>query len=126
MSADEDRERAAARRNGGSDDDRLKALAERIEAGKRVKAEREGPKPGTDNSGLALAMKLGSEFIAGVLVGIALGWGFDHFLGTSPWGLIVFLLLGFAAGTLNVMRAVGAVAEPDPHRFKRRGKGDET
>jgi ATP synthase protein I len=31
----------------------------------------------------------------------------DRFLSTSPWGLIVFLLLGFAAGVLNVMRTAG-------------------
>jgi len=33
----------------------------------------------------------------------------DRWLGISPWGLIVFLLLGFAAGVLNVVRAAGAV-----------------
>jgi ATP synthase protein I len=36
-----------------------------------------------------------------------LGWLLDRWLGISPWGLIVFLLLGFAAGVLNVMRAAG-------------------
>ncbi len=55
-------------------------------------------------------MKLSSEFIAGVVVGAALGWFIDRFAGTSPWGLIVFLLLGFAAGVLNVLRSAGKVA----------------
>jgi ATP synthase protein I len=36
-----------------------------------------------------------------------LGWLLDRWLGTSPGGLIVFVLLGFAAGVLNVMRAAG-------------------
>jgi hypothetical protein len=35
----------------------------------------------------------------------------DRWLGISPWGLIIFLLLGFAAGVLNVMRAAGIVRE---------------
>jgi ATP synthase protein I len=35
----------------------------------------------------------------------------DRWLKTSPWGLIVFLLLGFAAGVLNVVRAAGVVAQ---------------
>ena len=35
----------------------------------------------------------------------ALGWGLDRLAGTSPWGLIGFLLLGFCAGVLNVVRA---------------------
>jgi ATP synthase protein I len=56
------------------------------------------------------AFRLASEFVAGVLVGAALGWGFDRFLGTSPWGLIGFLLLGFAAGVLNVVRASGSLS----------------
>jgi len=45
--------------------------------------------------------------VAGVILGAALGWAVDRWLGTSPWGLIVLLLLGFAAGTLNVMRSAG-------------------
>jgi ATP synthase protein I len=44
------------------------------------------------------------------MVGAGLGWLIDRGLGISPWGLIVFLLLGFAAGVLNVMRSAGVVA----------------
>jgi ATP synthase protein I len=63
--------------------------------------------------GYAVAMRLAADFVAGVLVGAAVGWGFDRLLGTSPWGLIVFLLLGFAAGVLTVMRSAGLV-KPGP------------
>ena len=45
------------------------------------------------------------------MVGAGIGWGLDFWLGTTPWGLIVFVLLGFAAGVLNVMRAAGVVRE---------------
>jgi ATP synthase protein I len=45
---------------------------------------------------------------------VILGYLFDLFLSTSPWGLIVFLLLGFCAGVLNVLRAAGKVASPHP------------
>jgi ATP synthase protein I len=80
-------------------------------------------KIGTDQSGneqdaaqarasaMAVGLRLSSELVAGVLVGAALGWGFDRLLSTSPWGLIVFLLLGFTAGVINVMRAAGAMAK---------------
>jgi ATP synthase protein I len=68
-----------------------------------------------DRAGMALAVKLSSEFIAGVLAGAGLGWVIDQLAGSSPWGLIVFLLLGFLAGVLNVMRATGAVG---PARIK--------
>ena len=63
-------------------------------------------------SDLARGLKLSSEFIAGVVVGAGLGWFIDRLAGTSPFGLIVFLLLGFAAGILNVLRETGAVAQP--------------
>lgn len=66
--------------------------------------------------GYALAVKLSSEFIAGVLVGAGLGYLFDRFLGTAPWGMIFFLLLGFCAGVLNVLRSTGAVSTPQPGR----------
>jgi ATP synthase protein I len=48
-----------------------------------------------------------------VIVGALLGYLFDRFAGTAPWGMIVFLLLGFCAGVLNVLRSTGAVAQSD-------------
>ena len=58
-------------------------------------------------SAMALGFRLSSELIAGVVVGALLGWAFDHLLSTSPWGLIVFVLLGFIAGVVNVVRSAG-------------------
>ena len=51
--------------------------------------------------------QLSSELIAGVVVGALIGWGFDRLLSTSPFGMIVFLLLGFTAGVVNVIRSAG-------------------
>ena len=62
-------------------------------------------------SAMAMGLRLSSELVAGVLVGAGLGWGFDRLLSTSPWGLIVFLLLGFTAGVTNVMRTAGVMAK---------------
>ena len=59
-------------------------------------------------SAMALGFRLSSELIAGVVVGALLGWGFDRLLSTSPFGLIAFVLLGFVAGVLNVIRSAGA------------------
>ena len=50
---------------------------------------------------------MSTEFVAGVIAGGGLGWFVDRTLGTSPWGLIVLLMLGFCAGIYNVMRASG-------------------
>lgn len=63
-------------------------------------------------AGYGQALKLSSEFVAGIVVGAGIGWLLDTVAGTSPWGLIIFLLLGFAAGVLNVLRAAGVVAQP--------------
>lgn len=62
-------------------------------------------------TGYGQALKLSSEFIAGVVVGVGLGWIIDRLAGTAPWGLIVGLLLGFGAGILNVLRSAGLASE---------------
>jgi len=51
------------------------------------------------------AFRFASEFVAAIIVGALVGYGVDALLGTKPWAMIVLLLLGFAAGVLNVMRA---------------------
>ena len=60
---------------------------------------------------MAMGFRLSSELIAGVLVGALMGWGFDRLLSTSPFGLIVFVLLGFSAGVLNVIRSAGVAPD---------------
>lgn len=67
---------------------------------------------GSDPSGLAQAFRLSSEFVAGVIAGGIVGWIVDYLLGSTPWGLIVFLLLGFVAGVMNVMRTAGLSKGP--------------
>src|ERR1700744_1699137 len=62
----------------------------------------------TDGSALSRGFRLSSELVGAVIGGAGLGWLLDRWLGISPWGLIVFLLLGFAAGVLNVVRAAQA------------------
>jgi len=61
--------------------------------------------------GYGQALKLSSEFIAGVVVGVGLGWIIDRVAGIAPWGLIVGLLLGFGAGILNVLRSAGLASQ---------------
>lgn len=95
------------------DDSELSARLERLDTTlSQVRAKREPPAPKSaadtsSRSGVALAFRLGAEFVSGVLVGAAIGYGIDTFLAIAPWGLIVFTLIGFAAGVLNMMRAAG-------------------
>ncbi len=87
---------------------RLERLGESLEA--RRTAE-EAEKSRGRSSGFGRATKIASEFVAGVIVGGGIGWAIDRGLGTAPWGMILFVLLGFAAGVLNVLRAEGVVAD---------------
>jgi ATP synthase protein I len=90
---------------------RLKGLGTRLgQAGPPKPAENDSRKYVSDPAAMAKGFRLSSELVAGVVVGAILGWAFDRFTGLSPLGLIVFLLLGFAAGVLNVLRAAGVVA----------------
>src|ERR1700691_373875 len=55
-------------------------------------------------SGMSMGLRAGSEFVAAILVGGAIGWGLDWALKTKPAFTIVFFLLGVAAGVWNVIR----------------------
>nr|WP_236960425.1 AtpZ/AtpI family protein [Methylobacterium durans] len=88
---------------------RLKRLETQIEQ-KRISASpahssRSGSSAGP--SSLGRAMQLSTEFTGAVIAGGILGWIFDRFLGTKPWGMLVLLMLGFAAGVYSVIRASG-------------------
>lgn len=106
-------------RDQPDDLDRRRAELERALAARRPdKPEAEGGAKTGGLGGMGTALRLSSEFIAGVLGGALIGWVLDEFAGTRPWGLIVFLLLGFAAGVLNVLRSAGLV-EDSHARLKR-------
>ena len=50
--------------------------------------------------------RVAAELLAGLLIGAGIGWTIDKWLNTSPWFLIIFFLLGGAAGILNLWRIV--------------------
>lgn len=49
-------------------------------------------------------LQVGIELVAGVVGGVLIGYALDRWLGTAPFLLIAFFLLGAAAGTLNAYR----------------------
>jgi len=55
--------------------------------------------------GMAYGLRMAAELVAAVIVGGAIGYGLDRWLGSTPWLFLLFFLLGFAAGVLNVVRA---------------------
>ncbi|MEM9224722.1 MAG: AtpZ/AtpI family protein [Pseudomonadota bacterium] len=97
-----------------SDDDlstRRRALKAQLDA-KEVASEKEAARGPSAMAGYAVAFRLSTEFVSAILVGLAIGFGLDYALGTTPWLMILFLMLGFAAGVLNVLRSAGLIQPP--------------
>jgi ATP synthase protein I len=91
--------------------DRLRHLGERLDAARRANPPRRAePEGGADRTilqvALGLGMRFGIELIAAVGVGAGIGWLVDRALGTKPWAMVLFLVLGAAAGIMNSWRAV--------------------
>ena len=57
-------------------------------------------------SGAGFAFKISTEIVAALVVGVGIGLLVDKFLGTKPFGLIIFFILGGFAGFLNVYRVM--------------------
>jgi ATP synthase protein I len=105
-------------------EERSKSLGARLE---QARQSDEGTTKSDDVSrkGYSQALKISSEFISAIVVGGLIGYLLDYFLPTRPWGLIVFVLLGFCAGVLNVLRTTGKVSSPHPvDRIGMRGNKD--
>ena len=84
----------------GSFDERLRAAQAKVERGKPA------PQAGGDMqpSAMGIGVRVGVELVAAMAVAVAIGWGLDHWLRTTPWLLGLFVLLGGAAGVANVWR----------------------
>ena len=86
---------------------RVADLSKRIaEFESRQQEERRYRKAKLPTGGMALAGRVTTELVAGVVVGTFIGWAFDNWLGTSPTLMVVFFFLGSAAGMMNVWRAL--------------------
>lgn len=90
--------------------DPLTVLGERLEKARRARQSgRRIPDAGADQSSRAamgLGFRIGLELVVAVFVGVAIGWAIDRWLGTRPWGLLVFLFLGIGAAMTNIYRVV--------------------
>lgn len=62
---------------------------------------------GASTNAMGLALRVGIELVAALAVGLAIGWALDHVLGTTPWLLGLFVVLGGAAGVVNLWRLLG-------------------
>ncbi len=67
------------------------------------------PEPGTTGSlpggsTWGVGFRAGVEVVSALVVGVAVGWFLDRWLGTWPWLFLLFFVFGSVAGVLNVYR----------------------
>lgn len=104
------------------DRDELKSLEDRIDALKQKQA----PEPRGDEhySQAQIAWRMVTELVAGLLIGLGIGAGLDWLFGTKPWFLVLFILVGLAAG-VNVMLRTAKEVEKDQAAHAARAKKDD-
>mgnify|MGYP001332605093 CR=1 FL=1 len=84
------------------DPDRLRALDKRLQ---QVKG-KEPPAQTNTAKGFSqgeVAWRMVIELVTGMLLGMAIGYGLDVLAGTLPIFLIIFSLMGFAAGVKTML-----------------------
>lgn len=93
------------------DDPPLPSLAKLDEKLRAAEAKRRRTKARPDEAGqgLGFALRIGVEIVSALIVGVGIGIFLDWWLGTKPWFLLVFFVLGAAAGFMNVFRVVGGL-----------------
>ena len=89
------------------DPENLRALGKRLDEVQRRKAASQNQAPA---SPMGIAFRFAAEMVAALVVGLGIGWGLDWLFGrfithTRPVFLLVFVVLGAAAGIRNVMHA---------------------
>ncbi|MGB8623725.1 MAG: AtpZ/AtpI family protein [Paracoccaceae bacterium] len=88
--------------------ERLARLEERIEQVKKAHAP-EKPHQEEHYSQANLAWRMVIELVAGLGIGFGIGYGLDVLLGTLPFLLVLFTLLGFAAGIKTMLRSAAEI-----------------
>ena len=107
------------------DPDRLKALEARL-AKLKGQAPEEPSATGKALSQGELAWRMVVELVTGVLIGLAIGYGLDELLGTRPFLLVIFALLGFAAGVRTMVGTARKMGEAAAARMNAGKPDDET
>lgn len=107
-----------------SDAERLKALEERIAAAKQVRAPDPRPHMEEHYSQAQLAWRMVIELVAGLAIGFGIGFGLDALFGTRPWLMVLFIILGLAAGVNVMLRTAREVQAQDGAAKPGEGEGD--
>jgi len=88
---------------------RLDKLGQQLAEAKGKRAAVPQSEPEARGAALGKALRLATELVAGVVGGGFIGWALDRLFGSAPFLMVVFLILGSAAGILNVVRTAKAM-----------------
>ncbi len=88
---------------------RLEQLEARISAAK--KAQEPGPRQDEHYSQAQLAWRMVIELVSGLGIGFGMGYGLDYLFGTTPWLMVVFTMLGLAAGIKTMLRSAQEIQD---------------
>jgi ATP synthase protein I len=104
--------------------DPLRELGDRLDKARATYQPAPANKPG-EGTGAALAFgwRIGIELLGAIAVSVFIGWAFDRWLGTRPWGMVIFFFLGIATGMVNVYRAVKGLGMAIGYRKDGQAKG---
>ena len=87
------------------EDARIDALEARLAAARERDLERNKPVGGAEaEANYRLGNRVLAELIGGIGGGAFIGWVIDRFAGTSPWGLMVVMILGIVVSFRNIIR----------------------
>ena len=103
----------------------LDDLDARLRAARKHQTAKGGSSKGKQ-SGLGFALRIGSDLVAALVVGVGIGVLLDYWLGTKPWMLVLFFLFGAAAGFLNIFRRVAGYGLAAGYKNPETGSKDET
>lgn len=67
----------------------------------------------TGDEGMSFGMRVGVELFAGVLVGALIGYFLDRAFNTLPLFLVIFVLIGAAAGFWSIYKSFFADSNKD-------------
>ncbi|PTX75426.1 AtpZ/AtpI family protein [Sulfitobacter mediterraneus] len=87
----------------------LEQLEAKIDAAKQ----RSAPKPRADEhySQANLAWRMVIELVAGLGIGFGIGYGLDLLFGTLPIFMVLFVMLGLAAGVKTMLRSAQEIQD---------------
>jgi ATP synthase protein I len=102
--------------------DRLRALEARLAKVKGVSKPDLAMGRGFSQGEMAWRMVI--ELVAGMVIGLGIGYGIDAMVGTRPVFLVIFALLGFAAGVKTMLRTAAQMTQDGGREVPGRKEGD--